>query len=172
MVSFWPFTKPEFTIESASSDDLAACADIHAASFSVAWGDGDIASMLRQKNTHCLVAANKGGKRSLIGFLVFRISAEEAEILTLAVLPRFRRYGAAGGLLNEMIQNCLSDRLQEIFLEVEAANTAALHLYHRFGFVKVGERKGYYRKPDADTSANGSIGSSGDALIMRLDLNS
>ena len=35
-----------------------------------------------------------------------------------------------------------------MFLEVATDNAPALALYERFGFVKVGERPGYYRRAD------------------------
>ena len=44
---------------------------------------------------------------------------------------------------------------------MDADNVAALALYQRFGFVKVGERAGYYRRPD---------GKPATALVMRRDL--
>ena len=47
------------------------------------------------------------------------------------------------------------------FLEVDADNVPAIKLYHRFGFVKVGERAGYYRRPD---------GKPATALVMRRNL--
>jgi ribosomal-protein-alanine N-acetyltransferase len=45
-----------------------------------------------------------------------------------------------------------------MFLEVAEDNAPALTLYERFGFVKVGERAGYYRRAD---------GTRATALVMR-----
>ena len=50
---------------------------------------------------------------------------------------------------------------REVFLEVDAANVAAIGLYDSLGFKRVGVRKGYY-----DRGAAGRA----DALLMRLDL--
>ena len=48
-----------------------------------------------------------------------------------------------------------------MFLEVDSENVAAIALYTRFAFSKVGARAGYYRRPD---------GKPATALIMRRDL--
>ena len=50
---------------------------------------------------------------------------------------------------------------RQMFLEVDGANLPAIALYRRFGFAHVGERKGYYRRPDGAPAA---------ALIMRAPL--
>ena len=48
-----------------------------------------------------------------------------------------------------------------MFLEVAKDNASALALYERFGFVKVGERAGYYRRAD---------GTRATAVVMRKSL--
>jgi ribosomal-protein-alanine N-acetyltransferase len=42
---------------------------------------------------------------------------------------------------------------EDMFLEVEAANKAAVHLYEKLGFKKIGERPAYYTGPDGTRSA-------------------
>ncbi|MGB7336291.1 MAG: ribosomal protein S18-alanine N-acetyltransferase [Salaquimonas sp.] len=167
MFRLWPSSTIRFTIEKADRSDLQQCADIHATSFSRGWGDGELGAMLANKNTYCLVAKSERGKHEVLGFMIYSISAKEAEILTIATLPKTRKSGIGAGLLEEMIRRCLADRLDEIFLEVEAVNKVALQLYKKHGFVKVGERKGYYQTPQIN-SANEQ--GDCDALIMRLDL--
>ena len=76
------------------------------------------------------------------GFILFRTACDEAEIITLAVLPENRRQGAGSrlvALMREEIQP-----IAKIFLEVENENEPALGLYKKLGFVQVGFRRNYY----------------------------
>lgn len=73
----------------------------------------------------------------------------EAEILTLAVKPSYRRRGLASKMLATLIDLAISQNSEEIFLEVRANDPAALSLYRKAGFVAVGQRKNYYSDADA-----------------------
>jgi ribosomal-protein-alanine N-acetyltransferase len=63
--------------------------------------------------------------------------------------------------MREHVQRAALASAKALFLEVDGDNLAALKLYHRFGFVKVGERAGYYRRAD---------GKPATALVMRRNL--
>ena len=95
-------------------------------------------------------------------FILCRAIAGEAEVLTLAVDPLLRRQGVARALLTAAIGAAEAAGADVLFLEVAADNEAALGLYAGAGFVRVGARRGYYRRAD------GAI----DAIAMRRDLNS
>jgi ribosomal-protein-alanine N-acetyltransferase len=94
------------------------------------------------------------------GFLVARNLGDEAEILTLGVLPEARRAGVGRVLLDVLIGETGRVGLGSVVLEVAADNDAARRLYAACGFVQVGRRPRYYRR--AATVA--------DALILRLRL--
>ena len=95
-----------------------------------------------------------------VGFLLVRQAADEAEVLTICVLPEARRQGIARRLMESLV-SCLPDA-EVLFLEVDAGNEAAVELYTRLGFDKVSVRKHYYHRAD---------GTKADALLLRLDLN-
>jgi len=76
------------------------------------------------------------------GFCAWRqISADESELLNLAVVPEFRRRGAASALLRTLLTLAKGT----IFLEVAEPNLAAISLYEHHGWVRTGVRKGYYK---------------------------
>jgi ribosomal-protein-alanine N-acetyltransferase len=91
------------------------------------------------------------------GMLLARVAADEADVLTLAVLPMARRQGIASALLYAALAEMKARGGGSAFLEVATVNSAARALYARSGFVEVGRRRRYY----ADSS---------DAIVLRLSL--
>ncbi|HVB16518.1 MAG TPA: GNAT family N-acetyltransferase [Stellaceae bacterium] len=91
------------------------------------------------------------------GFLVARDLGGEIEILSIGVLPEWRRRGTGRTLLDAVIAETRRRRAGSIVLEVASANQAARSLYAACGFVQVGRRPRYYRHPDGVR----------DALILR-----
>ena len=81
------------------------------------------------------------------GFALARAVADEAELLLLATARPYRGRGVGGALLRSVIDGCRDRDLASIHLEVRAGNDAA-RLYRHAGFIKVGERRGYYRGRD------------------------
>ena len=91
-----------------------------------------------------LVAEAKG---RLIGFIVGRQIADEAEILNLAVRRESRRRGEGEALLKTALAGFLERRATRVFLEVRESNETAIAFYAKQGFSKTGRRPGYYRDP-------------------------
>ena len=129
----------------AQADALAA---IHAAAFPVAerWDGVAIAALLATPGCFALLAAG--------GMAMTRVAGDEAELLTLAVLPAVQGRGIGGGLLAVALAEAARRGAAAVLLEVAPGNGAARTLYARAGFGEVGLRRGYY--PDG-----------GDALVMR-----
>jgi ribosomal-protein-alanine N-acetyltransferase len=78
------------------------------------------------------------------GFALSRVVVDEAELLLLATVPALRRRGVAAALLSSVINDAISLNAVNLHLEVREGNEA-IKLYHGTGFVKVGERRNYYR---------------------------
>ena len=85
------------------------------------------------------------------GLLLTSYVCDEAEILTLCVLPEYRRKGMAGTLLESVIEYLKTQKVRKMFLEVAADNQPAIGLYKKYGFTQMGLRKGYYEGKDALT---------------------
>lgn len=94
------------------------------------------------------------------GFILVRDLGNECEILSLGVAPRWRRLGIAQDLLRAAIAETRRRHRPSLVLEVAVDNDAASALYAGFGFVAVGRRARYYKRPDGRV----------DALILRLAL--
>ncbi len=78
------------------------------------------------------------------GFVLGRVVADEAEILTLAVLPTARRRGLGRALVSGWQHQAQRRGATRLFLEVAVENFEAQALYAACGFATVGRRRGYY----------------------------
>ena len=94
------------------------------------------------------------------GFILVRDLGNECEVLSLGVTPQWRRRGLGQALLQQAIEEAMQRELPSIVLEVAVDNEPAGDLYAAAGFVAVGRRARYYRRPDGRV----------DALILRLAL--
>jgi ribosomal-protein-alanine acetyltransferase len=84
----------------------------------------------------------------IAGFAIARINigrnATSGHILTIDVTPAYRRKGIAQKMLQE-IETILRERsIRECRLEVRENNVAALNLYQKLGYKKIGKLKKYY----------------------------
>jgi len=83
------------------------------------------------------------------GFIVWRKTLDEAEIITIGVNPAERQKGIASAMLC-IIENTLKKQdVKKIFLEVSATNVPAQKLYKKTGYLQVGIRPKYYGGIDA-----------------------
>jgi len=142
-------TRPE-SVAAISAETLA---DLHAAAFAAPWTAGTFAELLVQPGVFAETADD--------GFILIRVVADEAEILTLAVRPEARRRGLGARLAAAAAARAAALGAERLFLEVAQDNAAARGLYARSGFVEVGRRRGYYARPGATAV---------DALTLALNL--
>ncbi len=105
-------------------------------------------------------AAGNSSQRP-VGYAVGRMAADECELISIGVLPEFRRQGIAKILLDKIIRDCVGENMQKLFLEVQENNRPAKLLYKKYRFETVGHRKEYYKLQN---------GSFVDALTMSLKI--
>jgi [ribosomal protein S18]-alanine N-acetyltransferase len=160
MMSFMPrlFARSEPVLQEAGPRDAAAFAVLHAASFQRGWSEDELERVLMDRQ---VVAHRAVSGKELTGFILSRMAAGEAEILSVAVAARWRGHGLARRLLSLHLRRLAGLAVSTVFLEVEQGNEPALRLYARSGFRQVGSRPGYY--PD---KSGGVL----PALVLRRDL--
>jgi ribosomal-protein-alanine N-acetyltransferase len=139
--------------------DCAGVAAIHAEGFARGWPAREVEGLIADRAVAGDGLVDQG--LGLIGFVLSRIAADEAEILSIAVRKSARGGGLATTLLATHLATLGARGARRLFLEVEEGNAAALALYRRFGFAEVGRRAAYFRQAD---------GSPANALILRRDL--
>lgn len=139
----------------------AALAALHQRCFTMPppWSASDFAELLGDPRI-CLATRQQDTK--ILAFAVLRVVLDEAELLTLATSPESRRAGLARAVLTQGLGMAQARGAQVCFLEVAHDNAAAIALYAGFGFVRVGQRPGYYRAPGQPPR---------DALVFRAELN-
>ena len=161
-------------ISEINQADLQSVSDIHSQSFTNGWGDGTLANMLKSAGMKGLVARLSSQKDNLLsGFIIYRVVSDEAEVITIATHSKHRKKGCARAMMDEMIRRALSERLHEIFLEVDETNLSAINLYQSLGFKNVGKREAYYKsgeQSDKKAEPIQDTQSTNAALVMRLDL--
>ncbi len=138
-------------------ETAALLSTLHAQCFPTPWAAGEIAGLAAAPGAITVLARQC---RDPLGFALVRCAADEAEIITIGVVPGARRGGVGQALLRAAADHARGAGAARLFIDVAADNVAALGLYRHAGFAEVGRRRRYY-------------GESGqDALVMRLDLGS
>jgi ribosomal-protein-alanine N-acetyltransferase len=115
--------------------------------FTDPWSALAFDELLRFPLTVALVAEQQN---EILGYLIARVVAEEAEILNLAVVPERRRTGLGADLLEAGLTALQESGATRVWLEVRESNAAAQALYRRRGFEAVGRRTRYYKRPVED----------------------
>ncbi|MDE0779780.1 MAG: GNAT family N-acetyltransferase [Alphaproteobacteria bacterium] len=113
------------------------------------WSEMAMLAVLRMPGVHGVVASLDDGVPA--GFMLGREMVDEAEILTMCVMPRFRRDGLAQALLQWFFDQV--PNATRIVLEVVVNNEPAISLYESAGFRRVGLRLDYYGHGETRTNA-------------------
>ncbi len=164
------FARTPPSISEATSGDAADLAALHGASFHRGWSEDEFERLLADR---AIVAHRVTIGRRLVGFIISRIIAGEAEILSVAVASSHRGKGLAGQMLNQHLRRLAGFGTRTVFLEVGEGNTPANRLYQRAGFRQVGRREGYYPdRADKNRQGNfpGQVSRPAAALVLRCEL--
>lgn len=152
------FGSSEPAYSEASIADTQAIAALHAASFHRGWNEDEIERLLLDRS---ILTHRATIRRKLAGFIMSRIVAGEAEILSVAVGSAQQGRGLARHLLRLHLGRMAGRGVKTVFLEVDENNEPAIRLYRRMRFYEVGRRPGYY--PDGPSGPS-------NALTLRRDL--
>lgn len=146
-------------VEPAETQDAQRLAQLHQQGFFRGWPVADFIGFLADPATPAYIACD--ARRRIAGFALIRLVADESELLTIAVDPKWRGKGVGKALLDAVFADLMMSPARKMFLEVDAENRPAIKLYEKLGFSTISSRKGYYAKPD---------GSAATALVMARDL--
>lgn len=158
-----PASPPAPAIRRAGLADVDLLAAIHGRCFEDAWDRRAMVEIVSMPGASALLASApapaKGGTAAA-GLAVLRVAADEAELLTIGVLPDRRRRGIGRALVAAACAAAQAAGARWLYLEVGEDNDAARRLYESLVFVEAGHRRGYYAARPAGVAAR-------TALVMR-----
>lgn len=141
---------------------LKELAAVHSVAFEAidqqGWSYTQIASTLAHDGGGAVVARGDG---QVLGFILIRAVASEAELITVAVHPSSHRSGIAHALVSSACRHLVATGSEALFLEVRSDNVPAIALYEKLGFSQTGRRARYYKTTGGERV---------DALVYQLDL--
>lgn len=129
-------------MEISHTEEVAA---IEAATFSEPWSVKAFADAVLSDDYIYIVAMDES---KVVGYAGCVMSMGEADITNIAVSNEYRRMGIGNELLKQLIKQMKKQGVEKTFLEVRESNNGARMLYSSNGFVEIGIRKNFYRKPD------------------------
>lgn len=129
--------------------DIPAVVAIESASFSRPWTEADFRRALRHRDTITMVATSPKDD-ALLGFVVYRLSAKELEILNLAVGPAHRRKQVGSALMGKLYYKLGSHRRERLMVDVRESNTLAQVFFRACGMKCVSVVRGMYEAGDGD----------------------
>lgn len=124
------------------------------------WTRGNFDDSLRAGHCAWTLHATGAGGTAPIAYAVAMIAVDEAHLLNLSVAVGRQRGGYGWRMLEWMAQQARDHGARSMLLEVRPSNLPALRLYARYGFDRIGVRRGYYPAHDGRE----------DALVMRIAL--
>lgn len=157
-------------IVDATVPAAAVFAELHRQCFDNGWSVGQMADILAMPGTIGLLGLVDNAVPPInnpdpvpAGFLIGRQAVDEAEIISIGVVPEVRSKGMGGRLIAQFATCIREQNVHAIFLEVAVDNIAAQALYRRAGFERVGLRRAYY---DRRGTMRGKV----DACVMQKRL--
>lgn len=137
----------DYSIEKMHEGHIPGLVEIEKECFSHPWTFEGFQAELDNDCAHFYAAVDQGKP---IGYIGFHAVLDEGYMDNLAVLTEYRRQGIAAALLQYALDRCKELDLAFLSLEVRKSNGAAISLYEKYGFKKVGERKRFYTAPTED----------------------
>jgi [ribosomal protein S18]-alanine N-acetyltransferase len=129
----------------ANIEHAQELAQLHNRLFAQPWSARSFRQLLDYPGSIAFIA-RAGQPPQVTGFIVGRLAADEAEILTLGVGEKWQRRGLGRKLIEALREAARQAQARRLYLEVASGNATALQLYRNMGFKQTGIRKGYYER--------------------------
>ena len=134
----------KFTLRTYAAEDFEAVYEIDQQCFEkeIAYTRRDMRAYLRFPGAECVVSETSRG--TMAGFCIGMRRGQLGYVVTMDVLPQYRRKGVAQELLTEIERRLAARDVREVWLETATDNEAAIAFWLKHGYRKRGIREGYY----------------------------
>jgi len=141
-----------FKLRKFNTNDLERVTYINRACLPENYSDFFFVDLYRRFPDTFIIAQENG---EVVGYIMCRIEtglsnfilhglAKKGHIVSVAVLPQYRRKGIGKALVIEAMENMRLYNAKQCFLEVRTTNTSAVNLYKKLGFRVARTIRGYY----------------------------
>lgn len=134
------------TVERLTAAHLGAVAEIEGLCFADPWSEKAL-ELLLGDGAYGAVCLQNGQVLAYGGILW---APDEGQITNIATHPSARRCGLGAAVLEHLIEVAKSRGCEQLSLEARVSNLPAIALYERYGFEKMGLRRGFYKHPTED----------------------
>lgn len=131
-----------FHVRPATKNDLPLICTVEVDSFPDPYPAALMARLQRTHSESFFVAENPSSE--LVGYCVASEKEGSAHLISIGVLREHRRKGVGAALLETLLVWLNERRVEELWLEVNTGNNAAINFYERFGFARVMTIENYY----------------------------
>jgi ribosomal-protein-alanine N-acetyltransferase len=143
-------------IRGMKTDDIEDVLEVEEASFATPWPEETFLNEVTENPYAHYFVIEKNGK--VFGYCGLWLIIDEAHVTNIAIHPEYRGQKYGEQLFRHTCEEAITQGAVQLSLEVRVSNTAAQHMYRKFGLVPGGIRKRYY-------TDNGE-----DALVMWVGL--
>jgi ribosomal-protein-alanine N-acetyltransferase len=130
----------EAGFEPMTEDRLEHVVAIERRAYAHPWTRGNFADSLRS-GYHAQIL---GAGDAVLGYFVAMLGVDEVHLLNITVEPAWQGQGWGRVMLDALAIWSRAQGAQWLWLEVRTTNLRAQQVYQRYGFRRVGERRGYY----------------------------
>jgi N6-L-threonylcarbamoyladenine synthase len=113
------------------------------------WSEQQYADELHSSKNLWLGAfvADADRRQCLVGYIGANAAVAEADLLQIAVCPKYRKQGIATAMFELLLEQLRERKVESLTLEVRENNNKACKLYESLGFKQVATRENYYNNP-------------------------
>jgi ribosomal-protein-alanine N-acetyltransferase len=125
-------------VEALDASDVCA---VEKASFDDPYPSEVLIDLMNRHQDHFFVASFHS---KVVGYTVASANGTQGHIVSLAVIPNYRRRGIGTALLSALTAKLAKEGIEQIHLEVRKGNAGAIAFYQRMGYSPSSKIRHYY----------------------------